>query len=96
MDFVTPIWYGWLIGIGISILLFGPAFFLLVNTSIRDGFSRGVLLSLGVFVSDLILVLIIHYGLSSFYDSLLFKTIFSFVAGIAMLIWGIKTFRGKY
>jgi len=96
MDYFSPIWYGWLIGVGISILLFGPAFFLLVNTSIKDGFSRGVLLSLGVFVSDLVLVLIIHYGLSAFYDSAIFKVAFSFVAGIAMLIWGIKTMRGKY
>jgi threonine/homoserine/homoserine lactone efflux protein len=96
MHFLSPIWYGWLLGVGISIVLFGPAFFLLVNTSIRDGFSRGVLLSLGVFISDLVLVLLIHFGLSNFYDSVLFKVVFSFIAGIAMLIWGYKTIKGKY
>jgi threonine/homoserine/homoserine lactone efflux protein len=96
LNWFSPIWYGWLVGAGISILLFGPAFFLLVNTSIKDGFSRGVLLSLGVFASDLVLLILIHKGLSSFYEDTLFRVIFSYVAGIAMVIWGIKTFNGKY
>lgn len=96
MEFVSAIWYGWLVGVGISILLFGPAFFLLVNTSIKEGFNRGVLLSLGVFTSDLVLVLLIHFGLNSFYDKVIFQFIFGIVAGTAMLIWGIKTMRGKY
>lgn len=96
MQFLSPIWYGWLLGVGISIVLFGPAFFLLVNTSIKDGFSRGVLLSLGVFCSDLVLVLLIHFGLSTFYNSVFFKVLFSFIAGVAMLLWGYKTIKGKY
>jgi len=81
---------------GISILLFGPAFFLLVNVSVKDGFTRGALLSLGVFLSDLAIVMLIHFGLSSFYDSAVFQIIFSFVAGIAMVLWGVKTILGKY
>lgn len=81
---------------GISILLFGPAFFLLVNVSVKDGFSRGALLSVGVFLSDLAIVLLVHFGLSDFYDSAIFQIIFSFIAGFAMLLWGIKTIIGKY
>ena len=96
LELLGPIMYGWLIGIGISILLFGPAFFLLVNVSIKDGFSRGALLSLGVFLSDLVIVLLIHFGLSDFYSVPLFQIIFSFIAGVAMIAWGIKTMRGKY
>lgn len=96
LEIAEPILYGWLIGIGISILLFGPAFFLLVNVSIKDGFSRGALLSLGVFLSDLVIVLLIHFGLSQLYSSVTFQVVFSFIAGIAMLLWGIKTMKGNY
>jgi len=96
LDYILPAWYGWLLGMGVSLLFFGPAFFLLINTSIKSGFGKGVSLAVGVFVSDLVLVVLINLGLSAFYENKVFQLFFSAIAGVAMLVWGIKTLRGKY
>jgi len=96
VEYINPAWYGWFLGLGVSILLFGPAFFLLVNTSIKDGFNKGFFLSLGVCASDFLMVFAIHFGLSDYYEKPIFQFIFGLVAATAMLIWGLKTMNGKY
>lgn len=83
-------------GLIISLLSFGPAFFLLINTSIREGFKKGLLLALGIFLSDLVVILAIHFGLQSLFEDLMFKKVFALSAGIAMIFMGINSLRSPY
>ena len=93
---VKPILDGVWQGLLISLLSFGPAFFLLINTSIRDGFRKGLLLALGVFLSDLVVILGIHFGLQGLFENIMFKKVFALSAGIAMIFVGINALRSPY
>lgn len=93
---VKPILDGLWQGAIMSLLSFGPAFFLLINTSIRDGFRKGLSMALGVFLSDLAIILLIHFGLASLFENLMFKKVFSLAAGISMIFMGINALRYQY
>ena len=41
-------------------LLIGPVFFLLMETSIRDGFKAAIFLDLGVFLSDVFFIAVVY------------------------------------
>jgi threonine/homoserine/homoserine lactone efflux protein len=90
--FLNGLWQGLLI----SILLFGPAFFKLMNTSMKEGLFKGWWLATGVLISDLIVVILLIWGLSDFMDNPYFKQYYSLIAGIAMVIMGIKSINHKY
>jgi threonine/homoserine/homoserine lactone efflux protein len=90
--FLNGLWQGLLI----SILLFGPAFFKLMNTSMKEGLFKGWWLATGVLISDLIVVILLIWGLSDIMDNPYFKQYYSLIAGIAMVIMGIKSIRHKY
>ena len=47
-------------------LLIGPVFFTIIQTSIERGFINGVLVSLGVSLSDTMYVAICYFGLVQF------------------------------
>jgi threonine/homoserine/homoserine lactone efflux protein len=93
---VKPLLDGLWQGAVISLLSFGPAFFLLINTSIRDGFRKGLSMALGVFLSDLAIILLIHFGLAALFENIMFKKVFSLAAGISMMFMGINSLRYQY
>ena len=49
----------------IFLLIVGPAFFALIQTSIQQGFRRAIFLALGISVSDTFYVVIVLLGLST-------------------------------
>ena len=89
---LNGVWQGFLI----SILLFGPAFFKLIHTSIQEGFKKGVLLASGVFFSDLLVVGLCIFGVADFMQSAPFQKIYSVCGAIVLLLMGIKSFRHPY
>ncbi len=56
---------GFIIGLGMIIFI-GPVFFLLLNSSLLNGIKAGVMVALGIIVSDIICVFLCVYGLTSF------------------------------
>jgi threonine/homoserine/homoserine lactone efflux protein len=89
---LNGIWQGFII----SILLFGPAFFKLIHISIQDGFKKGVMLASGVFLSDLLVVVLCILGVADFMKVPAFQKMYSLSAGIVMLLLGLRYFRHQY
>lgn len=83
-------------GLILSIML-GPAFFVLLETSIRKGIRAALAFDAGVLISDLVYIVIAYVfvkqvaGLTSGGDNALIKL----VGGILFIIYGIYSYRKK-
>jgi arginine exporter protein ArgO len=58
---MTPFLQGVLLGLTFAVLI-GPAFFALIQTSIHRGFRFGFFLAIGIFLSDLVALLVCYFG----------------------------------
>jgi threonine/homoserine/homoserine lactone efflux protein len=58
-----PLFEGIILGLTVAITL-GPALFALIQTSIKHGVKTGIFLALGIFLSDLTLVVGCFFGAS--------------------------------
>jgi threonine/homoserine/homoserine lactone efflux protein len=94
--YIFPILNGIWQGFFISILLFGPAFLKLIHTSIQEGFKKGVILASGVFLSDLLVVILCIFGFSDFMQTVSFQKVYSLCGGVVLLLMGMKSFRHQY
>lgn len=82
-------------GIIIVLLLafsFGPAFFALINTSIKYGFRLGAALAIGVFLSDLVLAIgvcmLIDYGAAGYLHDAKNQSFVGIIGGVILIIFG--------
>ena len=84
------------IGFLLSILV-GPVFFILLETSITKGFRAAISFDLGVFLSDLLYVLIAVMFMEQIkgLDTASNKMLFSFIGGTIFIIYGLFTFFKK-
>ncbi|MCC6818305.1 MAG: LysE family transporter, partial [Bacteroidia bacterium] len=96
MTLIFPVINGLWQGFIISILLFGPAFFKLVHTSIQEGFSKGVMLASGVFLSDLLVALLCIFGVADAMQAPSFQKLYSLFASVALILLGLKYFKHQY
>lgn len=87
---------GILTGFILSIMI-GPVFFLLLETSIRKGIRAAIAFDIGVFISDLIYIIIalIFYSEVSKITSGEYGHIISIVGGIILVIFGLVTLLKK-
>lgn len=78
---------------------FGPAFFALINTGISYGYRTGALLALGVVLSDfvvsMLIILLVHFGFSSFIQDEKSQRFMGILAGIVLIVFGALHFRKK-
>ncbi len=83
---------GILLGITLATLFgFGPALLALVQTSIHRGFKAGISLAVGVFLSDLFLVLLSFEGVIQIVEQPKNKMAFGLVGGVILIVFGIIT-----
>jgi threonine/homoserine/homoserine lactone efflux protein len=84
------------IGFLLSILI-GPVFFLLLETSITKGFRAAVSFDLGVFLSDLLYILIAVMFMEQIkgLDTASNKLLFGFIGGTIFIIYGLFNFFKK-
>ena len=76
--------------LGLFLMLFvGPSFFYLIKVGIQKGFVPAAFFALGIIFSDLTMILLILFGLSNVFESLLFKESFSLIAGFIIVGLGI-------
>lgn len=85
---------GIVLGFTVAVML-GPAFFTLIQTSIHRGFKSGVLLALGIFFSDLSLVVLCGLGASQVVYEPNQKMILGIVGGVILILFGAFTFTRK-
>ncbi len=70
-------------------LLVGPVFFAILQTSLERGFTYGVLVSLGVWLSDVMYVTICYFGLVQFINDTQFKIYLAYAGGIILVLFGL-------
>lgn len=85
---------GVLLGLGLAVML-GPAFFSLVQTSLRNGFYAAMRLAFGIFLSDSALVCVAFYGAAKLFELPAAKHIIGLVGGAILVGYGIYTYRNK-
>ncbi len=96
MYWILPLFKGIGLGIIISILSFGPAFFTLIHSGITGGKKHGVRVALGIFLSELTMMLVCFLGLSHIFTLPEFQLIFSLVAAVSIVYIGVKGVAKKY
>ncbi|HRS54261.1 MAG TPA: LysE family transporter [Bacteroidales bacterium] len=91
---LNPLWQG--IGLGLSLaILMGPAFFTLIQTSIYRGLKAGLILAMGVFFSDMTIVILSYLGISQIIDNGKNHIWLGIIGGVILIIFGIYTFYRK-
>jgi threonine/homoserine/homoserine lactone efflux protein len=68
--------------------LIGPVFFTIIQTSVERGFRNGVLVSLGVSLSDVIYVAICYFGLVQFINNPQFRFYLAYAGGCILILFG--------
>jgi len=69
--------------------LAGPVFFTIIQTSAERGFAKGVLVALGVSISDAFYVVVCYLGLISLIESPSFRDQMAFVGGSILILFGL-------
>ncbi len=58
---------GYLVGLGLVVLI-GPVFFTLLSATLQHGQKGGLTVALGIFISDILCVLLCSFGWSTFFQ----------------------------
>lgn len=89
------IFKGVLVGLTFAVM-FGPAFFSLIQTSVLRGFHSGLFLAIGIFLSDIAVVFLCYVGAEQILGpDPRDNVVFSFIGGIILIIFGLYTFLHK-
>jgi len=76
---------------------FGPAFFALLNTGIKNGYKTGALLAVGVVASDFIVsmlvIILVHFGATNFIHEEKAQRFMGILAGIVLIAFGAVHFK---
>lgn len=92
----TIILEGVLLGLTLATFFgFGPAFFALVQTSIHRGFGPAALLALGIFINDLVMVVLCLMGAVQIITEPSNYIWFGLASGIILIIFGLVTYHRK-
>lgn len=82
------IFNGLKLGIVLAFLI-GPVFFTIIQTSVERGFRNGVLVSLGVSLSDVVYVAICYFGLVQFINNPQFRLYLAYAGGSILILFGV-------
>ena len=89
--------YGAFLGLTLATVFgIGPAFFLLIQTSISKGFKYALLFDLGVLLSDaLVVVLMMMTSVEIVFDDSQNMILAGVAAGVIVIVFGLFTYRSK-
>lgn len=89
--------YGAFLGLTLATVFgFGPAFFLLIQTSISKGFKSALLFDVGVLLSDaLVVILMMMTSIELSFDSGQNVVVAGIAAGLIVIAFGIFTYYSK-
>jgi len=71
---------------------FGPAFFALIQTAMHRGFWSGILLAFGIFLNDLIIVILGLLGSVNVIRGSENYELMGIIGGVVLIVFGIVTF----
>lgn len=76
-------------------MMIGPVFFALVTTSVDHGFKQSAILAFGVFLSDLVYVLVTYFGVQALTFIPNVEQYLGFFGGLILTSMGIRFIRKK-
>lgn len=85
---------GMLLGLTLAILI-GPVFFALLHTSMHKGFVAGLLLAVGISISDSIYIFITNFFVTTFSNLSRLEEVIGILGGIILVAIGVRTFLKK-
>ncbi len=95
---MIAVYQGVLLGLFLSFFI-GATFFILIETSINKGFKPALVMNLGVFLSDIIIICVAYFSTSDILGNMLINSYFKIGGGIAFLGFGnyylFKRYRAK-
>lgn len=91
---MTPFFNGLLFGL-IFILSIGPAFFLLVQTSIEKGFKKAAFIAFGISLGDIFFVVLIMKGVTSLLEDPEVKFWAGIIGVVLLTLFGLFSFFKK-
>ena len=74
---------------GVLALMIGPVFFLLINTSLKKGFTPAIYMALGVMLSDAMFITFAFFGSTYIRNFNMHNFIIGLTAGIILIGFGI-------
>ncbi|MGB1204976.1 MAG: LysE family translocator [Chitinophagales bacterium] len=80
---------GYLVGLGL-ILLIGPVFFTLLQSTLQYDYKSGLAVALGIFVSDVMCVLLCSFGAAPLLEQNHNQLIFSCLGAVILFGFGLK------
>ena len=86
--------HGALLGLLLSIFV-GPIFFVLIKTSIADGFKNAMYMVSGIFLSDLSCIIVCYLGLVEAFTDPDIKKWIMIIGGVILVVTGIVTYLKK-
>ena len=84
-----------LIGIVLSLILIGPVFFMLLETSVSRGWKAAITLNLGVISADILCILIAYFGSKDLALAIQNNPSIYIFGGFFILIYGLVMFVSK-
>lgn len=85
------------IGLGITLaILTGPAFFALLQTSIRNGYKSGIAFAVGVLISDATLILLSYLGALQLFNDPKNNFIIGVIGGTILVMFGLFNIFQKH
>lgn len=84
-----------LIGVLLSLILIGPVFFMLLETSISRGWKAAITLDLGVISADIFCILIAYYGSKDLAVAIQNNPSIFIFGGFFILIYGLLMYMSK-
>jgi threonine/homoserine/homoserine lactone efflux protein len=82
---------GMVLGMLLSILI-GPVFFMLIKTSMQQGFRQAMNLEAGIIFSDAFCIFLAYVGLGELVNNPQFKKYFLLFGAILLFIFGLSSF----
>lgn len=79
---------GIVLGVILSFLI-GPVFFLLIQTSMKEGMKSAMFLIAGIFLSDVFCILLAYFGISQIFEDFTVKLYIGMLGGSVMIITGL-------
>jgi threonine/homoserine/homoserine lactone efflux protein len=87
---------GVILGLSLAFIFgFGPAFFALIQTAIHRGIGAGLFLALGIFLNDLVVVVLAMFGAVTLVSGSENYKLMGIIGGSLLVIFGIVTLRRK-
>lgn len=83
------IWEGYIVGLAMIIFI-GPVFFTLIQTTLQYGAKAGFAVALGIFISDVVIVMLCFFGATRFFESTQHKSWLAVIGSLLLFYIGLR------